>query len=215
MTNTCDQCGAYRADQIVDPDGPYAVCPECGHRRAFLMLPLFAIGGASGAGKSAVGSALYGKMSEVVLLEGDLLWRPEFDKPDEKYREFFETWLRVCKNISQAGRPVALLNAGIAVPENLEDCVERRYFSRVRYLALVCSDAALKDRLAARPSWRKSDPAIVGRHLEFNAWLKENAAKVAPAIELLDTTDTPVAETARQVADWIGQGLGELRGRTT
>jgi uridine kinase len=117
------------------------------------MLSLLAIGGPSGAGKSAVGHALQGKVNEVVMLEGDLLWRPEFDRPDEKYRGFYETWLRLSKNVSQAGRPVALLNAGIAVPENVEDCVERRYFARVHYLALVCSDAVLSERLQARPRW--------------------------------------------------------------
>jgi chloramphenicol 3-O-phosphotransferase len=168
------------------------------------MLPLLAIGGPSGAGKSAVGHALQGKANEVVMLEGDLLWRPEFDRPDEKYRGFYETWLRLSKNISQAGRPVALLNAGIAVPENVEDCVERRYFARVHYLALVCSDAVLSERLQARPRWRQSGgPTAVALNLKFNQWLKENAQKVTPTIELIDTTDTPVAETARQVADWI------------
>ena len=68
-------------------------------------------------------------MIEVVLLEGDILWRPEFNRPEEKYRDLFETWLRMCKSISQSGRPVVMFTAGIGVPENVEGCVERRYFS--------------------------------------------------------------------------------------
>jgi hypothetical protein len=34
------------------------------------------------------------------MLEADILWRPEFDQPEERCRGFFETWLRLGKNIS-------------------------------------------------------------------------------------------------------------------
>lgn len=83
-------------------------------------------------------------------------WRSEFDTPDTQYGDFFETWLRICKNISQSGRPVTLFGAGAGVPENIETCVERRYFTEVHYLALVCSDDVLQDRLLTRPAWRGS-----------------------------------------------------------
>ena len=53
----------------------------------------------------------------------------------------------MCKNIAQWGRPVVLFGAGFGVPHNIEPCVERRYFSSVEYLALVCSDASLAVRL--------------------------------------------------------------------
>ncbi|MEZ4519804.1 MAG: rRNA adenine N-6-methyltransferase family protein [Chloroflexota bacterium] len=50
--NTCYNCGQYHADKAIDPDGPFAVCPECGYRHPFRQLPLLLVGGASGAGKS-------------------------------------------------------------------------------------------------------------------------------------------------------------------
>jgi hypothetical protein len=104
-------------------------------------------------------------LREVVVLEADILWRTEFDQPQENYRDFFETWLRMCKNISQAGKSVALLCAG-GTPENVEPCVERRYFSTVHYLALVCEDQELVERLQGRPAWRdSSDPAYIAEHL--------------------------------------------------
>lgn len=108
MWNVCWQCGIYHSDKQIDPEGPYAVCPECGYRHAFRQLPLFLIGGASGSGKTAVCQELLGKLPGVILLDSDILWRPEFNQPEKKYRDFFETWLRMCKNISQAGHPVVL-----------------------------------------------------------------------------------------------------------
>lgn len=129
--NVCFRCGMYRADKVIDPSGPYAICPECGYKHRFLQLPLLIVSGASGAGKSTVCHHLLGRVTQAVLLDSDILWRAEFNKPEANYRDFFETWLRVCRNISQSGRPVVLFGAGVGVPENIEDCVERRYFSKV------------------------------------------------------------------------------------
>ena len=155
MMNVCP-CGLYRADKVIDPEGPHAICPECGHRQAFWSLPLLMVAGASGAGKSAVCQRLLGRLSEVVVLGADILWRAEFDKPEDGYREFFETWLRLCKNISQSGRPVALFCAG-GIPENVEPRLERRYSSHVHHLALTCHHTEPAKRLRRRPRSRRSD----------------------------------------------------------
>ena len=203
MFNVCYNCGAYRADKIIDPSGPYAVCPECGHRHRFRQLPLFIVGGASGAGKSTVCQALTGVIEDAVLLDSDILWRPEFNKPDQNFREYFELWLRMAKNISQSGRPVVLFGAGIGVPENVEPCIERRYFARVHYLALVCDDDVLAQRLKARPVWRGSgDPAYIEEHVQFNRWFRQQRSGDVP-ITLLDTTRMPLETTLQQVQRWL------------
>lgn len=203
MINVCYNCGEYRVDKVIDPSGPYAICPVCGYKHPFLQLPLLIVCGASGTGKSAVCQKLLGRLTEVVLLDGDLLWRPEFNKPEEKYHAFFETWLRLCKSISQSGRSVVLFSAG-TIPENVEPCQDRRYFSVVHYLALVCDDEDLAQRLRQRPAWRKSSSqAYIEEHVKFNQWFKANAGKTNPAIELLDTSNVAVAESAKQVALWI------------
>lgn len=138
------------------------------------------------------------------ILDSDILWRPEFNTPETNFRDYFETWLRVCKNISQSGRPVVLFGAGAGVPENIEGCIERRYFSQVHYLALVCSDETLYERLQQRPSWRGShEPAYIEVHVHFNQWFKAYASQ--PPIKLLDTTYVPLAETAQQVVSWIDE----------
>lgn len=204
MMNVCYNCGEYRPDKTIDPAGPYAMCPRCGFKHPFLRPPLLVVGGASGTGKSTVCRALPGTIGEVVLLEGDILWRPEFNKPEEQYREFFETWLRLCKSIAHSGRPVVIFNAGMGVPENLEGRVERRYFSEVYYLAPVCEDDVLTHRLRGRPRWRKSGtPEFVEQQVTFNRWFKKQGRQPEPAIDLIDTTDASVEETAEQVAYWI------------
>jgi hypothetical protein len=150
---------------------------------------------------------LAGTIEEVVILDADILWRPEFNTPDTQYRDFFETWLRLGKNIGQSGRPLLLLNAG-ATPENVEPCIERRYFSAVHYLALVCDDETLMQRLKQRPSWRKSsEDTFITNQLAFNSWFREQSGQTEPVIQLLDTTDTPIETTVQQVKAWIKEKI--------
>jgi broad-specificity NMP kinase len=197
----------YHADKVIDPSGPFAICPECGHQHPFIYLPLLVVSGASGTGKSTVCNHLTGRYQECVLLDSDILWRAEFNKPNDNYREYFETWLRVCKNISQSGRPVVLFGAGAGVPENLEGCIERRYFSSIKYLALVCSDEILSERLRQRPAWRGTrDPKYIEDHQRFNQWfINYNKNENQPPITLLNTSQKSLEETVKEVEDWLRQ----------
>lgn len=202
MFNVCPNCGELRADKIILPDGPYAVCPHCEHQHKFLRLPLFVITGASGAGKSSACLALAAKTKDFVVMDSDILWRSEFDQPDTDYRNYREMCLRVCKNISQAGKPVVL--CGASLPEQFEQCVERRYFSEIHYLALVCSDEALESRLRSRPAWRNSsDEEYIKTHVAFNRWLKENARHTEPPTSLVDTSEITVDESVERVEEWL------------
>ena len=202
MFNVCPNCGELRVDKIILPDGPYAVCPHCEYQHKFLRLPLFVITGASGVGKSSTCLALAAKTKDFVVIDSDILWRSEFDQPDTDYRNYREMWLRVCKNISQAGKPVIL--CGASLPEQFEQCIERRYFSEIHYLALVCSDEALESRLRMRPAWRNSsDEEYIKTHVAFNRWLKENARHTEPPMSLLDTSEITVDESVERVEDWL------------
>ena len=229
MFNVCASCGLYRVDKTVtEPAGvaapappnarpdllqvtrpALAACPHCGHNHPFLRQPLLLVGGASATGKSAILQQLTGRVTAAVLLEADLLWLQEFEDPTDGHRRFFETWLRLAKNIGQSGRPVVLFGAGLAVPENIESCLERRYFSRVRYLALVCDEDELRLRLLARPAWRKSgQQRQLKEQLDFNRWLQEEGPNQTPPLTLLDTTDATIQNAADAVQDWIARQLG-------
>ena len=202
MFNACENCGVQPNRPTID-EGGAAVCPHCGHRKSFRRLPLLLVGGPAGAGKSAAGALLLGELTEAVVIESDLLWRREFNTPEDGYQNYFSLWLNLASHITQSGRPVALFGAGFAVPHSVEPLPERRLFSAAHYLGLVCDDEVLAARLRRRPKWRDDDEKLIGEHLKFNHWLKENAAAATPPVTLLDTSHAPPEETAARVADWI------------
>jgi hypothetical protein len=204
MFNVCPQCGAYADEKTIDARGPFAICPGCGYAHRFERLPLFILTGASGAGKSAIGLALMSAQRDCVIMESDILWRPEFDTPEDGYRGYRNLWLRVAKNIGQAGKPVALV--GSAIPEQFEPCPERRYFSEIHYRALICDDDVLVERLRARPAWRGSGEAsVTATMLDFNRWLREHAATTTPPMTLLDTSRLSVAQSVAETLAWMRQ----------
>jgi hypothetical protein len=204
ILHVCWNCGAYHADKPILASGPVAICPSCGHHHPFRQLPLLLIGGASGAGKSTICQMLLGQLPQVVLLDSDTLWQPLFDTPEDQYRAFFVTWLRLCIDIGQAGRPVVLFGAGVGVPSNLEPCEERRYFKALHYLALTCDDDLLLKRLQQRPTWRGShDPDVLAGQVAFNKWYRTKGPQMNPPVTTLDTSGCTIDKTAADVADWI------------
>jgi hypothetical protein len=83
--------------------------------------------------------------------------------------------------------------------------MERRYFSDIHYLALVCEAEVVAQRLTARPAWRGSgDQAYIDTHIQFNRWFKEGQYEDRP-ISLIDTTHVPIETTIEQVKTWIDE----------
>jgi predicted kinase len=202
MFNVCPGCGDYSDDKDIDPGGPFAVCKQCGYKHRFRRLPLYVVTGASGTGKTAIALQMADQLKEAVCLEGDILWRDEFSKPEDDYSEYRNMWLRVAKNINQAGRPVVLL--GSATPGQFERCQERRYFAEIVCLALVSGEDVLKQRLQARPQWRQPGTAeVLQRVCDFNRWIKENADQTQPPMILLDTTRLSLQSSVDAVREWI------------
>ncbi len=192
-------------------ESPPAVlaCRVCEHRQPFRHLPLWCVTGPSGTGKSTVSRILVERLqNRFVVMEQDVLWLPGLRDPAGNHHSFRSAWLRMAAMIQQNGRPVVL--CGTVAPPELEPLDERVLFSDIRYLALVCEPEVLAERLRGRPAWREWSEDRVEETLEFNAWLRETAAELTPAVELLDTTHEPAEVTADRVQEWIDSRSGSM-----
>ena len=202
MFNVCTNCGEDRPDKIIDPSGPYAICPVCGHKHPFLRLPLFIVTGASRAGKTTICLQLTSSMNDVVVFEGDILWRKEFENPGADILEFRNLLLRVCKNISQAGRPVVLCAS--APPRQLEQCVERRYFDQLYYLVVTCDERSLIERLPKRAQWwRSGTDEMIRQQLQFNKHLLRMARERPEFMITLNMSELSLENALPKVKAWI------------
>jgi predicted kinase len=208
MFNVCPGCGEYCVEKTVEPKSAgtaLAICPQCGHGHPFRRQPLFIVTGASGTGKTTVALRLGAVLPECIVLDGDILWCKPFEElevSDADAHPFRSLWLRMAKNVGQAGRPVVLF--GSALPEQFEASPERRYFARIHYLTFVCNADVLDQRLHARPAWRKSGMDEVRQDMQnFNRWLQENASTTAPPMAVIDTTSMSIEAAVDSVAQWI------------
>lgn len=164
--------------------------------------PLFILFGASGSGKSTILSRLIGNQNLVVVMEGDLLWRKEFNTPENGYREFRDLWLKVCLHITRGGKPVLLSQCG--TPSDFEASPLRQNFSNIYYLALICDDEVLRKRLIERPASRDcGSDKYIKEHQIYNDWLKENTSTTSPPMDLIDNTSMSIEETASKIIKWI------------
>ncbi|MTD58718.1 AAA family ATPase [Amycolatopsis pithecellobii] len=200
----CPACGDRADAPIVDV--ATRVCDRCGHRWPFRRLPLFALTGPSGGGKSTVGPALATRVGDrAVVLEQDVLWTAGLRDDVDGHPRFRATWLRMAAMIAQNGRPVVL--CGTVVPPEFEALPERVLFSGIHYLALVAEPEVLARRLRARPAWREWDEQRITETLEFNDWLRRHAGTFEPPVQLFDTTSTAIDDAVRHAASWVTRWL--------
>lgn len=175
--------------------------------------PILFLTGPSGAGKSAVYQHLLGRTPEAILIDQDLLWgtNPAFDDQASEYREFRSVVFGLALRIAANRTPVVV--EGTVVPKDYERLPSRPLVSSTAYLALVCEDDVLAERLRARPAWRGWDDDRIGVMVEMNRAIKTYAASWRPPVELVDTTGRTVAETAGEVHAWIRREAAAWRSR--
>ncbi len=200
MINVCPKCGEFIDKPTFVND--FLICNHCSQSQLFKKLPLFIITGPSGVGKSTIGKYIMNNYKKVIVLERDILWNNYYNKPENNYREYREIWLRLCKNLNQYNRPVALF--GCATPDQFESCYERNYFSMIHYLSITCDSDILEKRLKSRPEWRNSgNKDNIKAHVQYNDWLKNNAKKTVPNITLIENTNEKMEITSQKVIKWI------------
>ncbi len=156
---------------------------------------LFIVSGASGVGKSTTCDILFKNEKNYIVLEGDLLWNEIYNTPADDYSEYRTLWMNVAASVSQIGLPVVL--CGCAIPKQYEPKNERKLFSDIHYIAIVCSEDSLvakmkNGRNIHDEKWLKSS-------IDFNNWLSENAKKTSPEIFLVDNTDLTPEQTAEHI----------------
>ena len=205
MLDICRHCGMYQETFHFSQEGTRYVCQTCSTQQAFRRFPLFVITGASGTGKSTIALPLTRFLPECIVLEGDIFMGcREFNAENDHY-DYRDYCLRVAKDIQQNGRPVVLV--GTSTPGQYEQCSSAGFFSEVYYIALTCSDEALRQRLETRPQWRDWNEETIQSMIDYNRWYQTQVDHDAYRMDLLDNTDLTVEACAQQIATRIQSRL--------
>jgi hypothetical protein len=177
--------------------GVVATCVRC--RREWLRLPLFAVSGATGVGKTTSTEPLPQMLEHCVRLDADVLWRHDYMQDQEATARFYRRWLRLAIELHQSGRPLVL--SGNAWPSRWDTLPERTYVSAIHHLVLVCDPAVHERRLRTR-GYGSMDEYYFPHVLRHNEWLREHAPR-KPDVVVVDTTTLAPAETTATIAEWV------------
>lgn len=94
---------------------------------------------------------------------------------------------------------------GCATPKQFEHCDERKNFTDIHYLAVVCDNDVLQERITAQRG--VTDANWIRSSIEFNVWLKEHAQETNPPIYLLDNSRLSPKEAADAADKWISEHI--------
>ncbi|MBD3191250.1 MAG: AAA family ATPase [Candidatus Heimdallarchaeota archaeon] len=203
MFNICLKCKKKFMDPeiIFVEDSFVIICPNCGNETEFKKHPLYLILGASGTGKSAICQKIISRFKDYIIMDVDTFWRREFDQPETNFIDFKNYCLKIAKNLSQNGLPVLFFLQGI--PEEFENSSERKFFTTIHYLFLVCDDEELARRLRMKfPEGEFTEQREqFEKIIHYNRKLKE-IAQLSDSM-LIDTSRFSLDDTIIQIYNWL------------
>lgn len=198
MIGICPKCGNYDWNKEISQDGSKIICQSCGHRWPFKRLPLFIITGASGVGKTTGLQELMQHETDYIVMDSDIFcFMPHGTAEEMKFKR--ETLLNVSKNVMQVGKP--LVWSASSLPDQFEDTYNRRFFSNIYYLALVCDAQKLEQRM--RKGRHIDDENWIKGSADFNNWFMKNGPSYKYPIEVCDISELSIKEYAKFIDEWI------------
>lgn len=198
MALVCQGCGGY-IQPLVDVDMQSMRCPTCDYVETQRIVPLWMVTGASGVGKTTMVAALRSLLPDWEIFDTDIIHAAD-------WQQHRSNWLRLAHAIAQNGRYTLL--CGTMLPQDVDRCDHRAFFSKIYYLNLHCDDATRAARLSARPTWRGCNTAFIEQHRQFAHWLLDHAAiDFDPPMPTIDTTIATPPTVAAQIRDWALQGV--------
>lgn len=201
MLSICPECGNYDWDKQVS--GNTIKCPKCGHTWQFKKMPMFVLTGCSGVGKTTTAQELLQRGVSFVVLDADMYHGIMKLESDEDYQRRVEQMESLSRNIMQSGQPVLWTMAGCL--NMLNGTYNRRFFSEIYCLALVCDEKELRRRMTegrgiADENWIKSS-------IDYNHYFKTHTHIGDMPFDTFDITGRSVSDAADYVERWVQEQL--------
>lgn len=199
MIGNCPKCGNYEWNKQIDNTKNSIRCPQCGHQWQFKAMPLFVLTGCSGVGKTTTAQELLQRDTKFITLDADFLYNIMPHNTEEDYRNEVEQILSLSKNIMQNGKPILWTMAGAL--EHFEHTYNRRFFTEIHFLALVCNSEELEKRM--REGRHITDSNWIKSSIDYNRWFIEKGMVSNQKIDTYDITGKSVSEVADYVTQWV------------
>jgi broad-specificity NMP kinase len=163
------------------------------------------ITGAPGVGKSSVVAELAGGLTRGLALDGDFTGRPEYASDMALLRSWLGDWLRRGARESEDGGFLVL--AVFVRPRELEELPEHALLDDIVYVALVCGEDELADRLRNRPKSLGVTDDEIASLVALNSEVRR-IAEADERVSLVDTTGRTVSDVVREVEAVLSERLG-------
>lgn len=197
MIEICAKCGNHEWDKEIRENK--LRCPKCGEEWEFKSMPLFILTGCSGVGKTTTAIEIMRRMVDFVVLDVDVFSGFTRAETEEDYNNRVELLANISKDIMQSGKPVLWTMAGCL--DYLPETYNSRYFSKIKCLALVCEESALRERM--QQGRGIDDENWIKGSCDYNRYFMEHDHIGDTIFEVLDITDKDVERVADCVVEWV------------